>query len=305
MLDLRSLLTAHPFPAALDRIRGAFARQPDCQTCGASAIRHGLLLGGLTVPTASLEALLDIRAHQGTPPARLRACLAALGLEVRTLRKPVRQSTEDFLDGLRVHFAAGGFLIPCVLRAEHWVCVGAWRDGRVGLVDSFFDSRCPGGWRGESPGLCFFNLAPAELDALDWQHHLTLVLPGRWRAQFAAWLPARSALLRLHPGAAAAAAAGGRGASLAGLIRQAAHQYLDDAEYGYRGMLLNLRGGARVSLRAEDPGADAVGISAGPAEEVLSARRLGGALAARGGGRPVPPVLVLRTGAVGAMSLVG
>src|SRR5205823_13908936 len=64
--DLSQLLTALPFPTALDRVRRSFARQPDCQTCGASAIRHGLLLGGLTIPTAALEAVLSIRENQGT-----------------------------------------------------------------------------------------------------------------------------------------------------------------------------------------------------------------------------------------------
>src|SRR3954465_4702035 len=73
MLDLSSLLIAHPFPTALARIRQSFARQPDCQTCGASAIRHGLLLGGLTLPTATLEAVLGIRRHEGTPPGTLPA----------------------------------------------------------------------------------------------------------------------------------------------------------------------------------------------------------------------------------------
>ena len=47
MKDLSQLLTPLAFPADLDRARRSFARQPDCQTCGASAIRHGLLLGGV------------------------------------------------------------------------------------------------------------------------------------------------------------------------------------------------------------------------------------------------------------------
>src|SRR2546423_496119 len=40
MIDLSQLLIAHPFPTALARIRQSFACQPDCQTCGAAAIRH-------------------------------------------------------------------------------------------------------------------------------------------------------------------------------------------------------------------------------------------------------------------------
>ena len=78
MNDLSQLLTAQPFPTALDRVRRSFARQPDCQTCGAAAIRHGLLLGGLTIPTATLEAILGIRDHEGTSPLALRTCLRRL-----------------------------------------------------------------------------------------------------------------------------------------------------------------------------------------------------------------------------------
>ena len=47
MTDLSQLLTAHPFPTALERIHRSFARQPDNQTCGAAAIRHGQLAGDL------------------------------------------------------------------------------------------------------------------------------------------------------------------------------------------------------------------------------------------------------------------
>src|SRR4051794_8964691 len=114
MKDLAQLLTAHSFPVGLGRIQRSFARQPDCQTCGASAIRHGLLLGGLTIPTATLEALLDIRAHEGTPPRTLRACLRRLGLAPVEIRKPARKSTRSFLDELSSEFARGAFLLPCV-----------------------------------------------------------------------------------------------------------------------------------------------------------------------------------------------
>lgn len=283
-MDLADLLTAHPFPAGLEAVCRSFARQPDHQTCGASAIRHGLLLGGLGVPTAALEAVLDIRRHAGTPPGRLRDCLRRLGLEVRPLRKPARQSTGDFLESLTPQFAGGAFLLPCARKAEHWVCVGAWRDGRAAVIDSYFDRWRPA-WHDLSPGLGFFRLLPEELDALDWAHHVMLVRPGRWRAQYAAWLPARAALLRLR-------AAPGR-VSLPAALRQAAHQFLDDAEYNYRGLRLYLRGGASVALRTADPGADAVGVGVG---EVITARRLGG-------GRPAAPELVLRAAALGAFAL--
>ncbi len=297
MLDLASLLTAHPFPSALDRVRASFARQPDDQTCGAAAIRHGLLLGGLTIPVATLEAVLDIRGNQGTPPATLRACLRGLGLEPRPLRKGVRQTTEAFLDGLRAELEQGSFLLPCIQRAEHWVCVGAWEDGLVGLVDSFFGKHVPPSWPNLSPGLGFFSFSPDELDALDWAHHVTLVRPGRWRAQYEAWLLARPALLRMHQRQATAA----RPVTLVQAVRLGVHQYLDDADYPYGGMNLHLPDGAMARIEADDPGRDALGVeTAGTGEgEVVVMRRLGGVLTGR---RPVPE-LVMRASAVCAANL--
>lgn len=290
MKDLSQLLTPHPFPSSFDRIRRSFARQPDCQTCGAAAIRHGLLLGGMTVPSATLEAILGIRENEGTSPLALRTCLRRFGFEARALRKPARQSTAAFLDRLAPEFAAGAFLLPCVRAAEHWVCVGAWQDGRVGLVDSFFDRRRPGGEPGKPllPGLGFFSLGPDEFDALDWPHHLTLVRPGLWERQYSAWQVARSALLRLH----LPRHADGRPVTVVQAIRTGAHQFLDDDDYSYSRLHLCLKGGPAVSVQADDPGGDAVGVEAvgeGP-DEVVVVRRLGGVL----WGQPAVPELVLR-----------
>jgi hypothetical protein len=297
MTDLSQLLTPQPFPTALDRVRRSFARQPDCQTCGASAIRHGLLLGGLTIPTATLEAILNIREEEGTSPAVLRTCLERLGLEVRPVQRSARQSTPVFLDGLRSAFEQGAFLLPCIFGGEHWVCIGAWQAGRVNLVDSFFDSRPDRPYAELSPGLGFFSLSACDLDELDWDHHATLVLPGLWRSQYEAWQLARSLLLR-------SPVRSGRdsGATLVQTIRTGAHQYLDDADYSYERLELHVTQGARVAVRASDPGDDAVGLETvgqGPGE-VLVVRRLGGLLA----GRPAVPELVVRTRAVRAGQLV-
>ncbi len=87
MRDLSALLTPHPFPAALTHIRQSFAREPDCQTCGAAAMRHGLLLGGLTVPTSAPGSSPRHPRNQGTPPDSLRGCLKRLGLEADVVRK--------------------------------------------------------------------------------------------------------------------------------------------------------------------------------------------------------------------------
>ena len=290
MKDLSQLLTAQPFPTALYRVRRAFARQPDRQTCGAAAIRHGLLLGGLTIPTAALEAVLNIRENQGTSPAILRACLERLGLEARAVRKPMRQTTAAFLDGLRPAFEQGAFLVPCIFGAEHWVCVGAWHQGRIDFVDSFFDrsARAHGDL---SPGLGFFSLSAREFDELDWQHHVTLVLPGAWRRQYEPWLPARSALLRSN-----ACPGKGDGPTLLRAIRTAAHQYLDDADCSCDRLELHLASGPKVTIRASDPGGDAVGLETvgQGAGEVLVVRRLGGLLE----GRPAVPELVLRAASI-------
>jgi hypothetical protein len=300
MLDLSQLVTAHPFPSALDRVRRSFARQPDNQTCGAAAIRHGLLLGGLTVPAAILEAVLDIRCNQGTPPAILRACLQRLGLGVHTVRKRARQSTAAFLDSMGRDLEQGAFLLPCIHAGEHWVCLGAWQDGRVGLVDSFFGKEEVSLWHNLSPGLGFFSLTPAELDALDWAHHVTLVRPGCWRSQYEAWLPARAALLRMHQPQGAPQP---RSATIVGAVRQGVHQYLDDADYSYAGLTVHLPAGQGVRIEVHDPGHDALGVQmlGKETEEVVVMRRLGGLLS----GRLAPPELVLRASAVRAFNLAG
>jgi hypothetical protein len=295
--DLSQLLTALPFPTALDRVRRSFARQPDCQTCGAAAIRHGLLLGGLTIPTAALEAVLSIRENQGTAPATLRACLVRLGLEVRLVRKPGRRRTADFLDSLRPAFEQGAFLVPCILGAAHWVCIGAWQFGRVALVDSFFDGS-GGAAPHLSPRLGFFNLSADEFDALDWEHHVMLVRPGVWQAQYLTWHPARPALLRMN-----ARQPGGRGVTLVQAIRQGAHQHLDDAESIYKRLELRLARDASVAIEADDPGGNAVGVESlgSGANEVVVVRRLGGLL----DGRPGVAEVVLRAAALRAGQLAG
>ena len=66
MSDLSHFLTPRTYPDAFALIRHSFARQPDGQTCGAAAVRHGLLLGGLLAPVNLLETLLEIRENEGT-----------------------------------------------------------------------------------------------------------------------------------------------------------------------------------------------------------------------------------------------
>jgi hypothetical protein len=294
-MDLSQLVTVHPYPSSLGRILRSFARQPDCQTCGASAIRHGLLLGGLTLPASMLEAVLAIRENEGTTPKALRDCLALLGLEAREVRKPKRKKTTAFLDGLADELAAGAFLVPCVLKAEHWVVIGAWNDGVAGLVDSFFDGRSRAKKRkwDLSPGLGFFRLTAHELDELDWAHHVTLVRPGQWAKQYRAWMPARTALLRFNLVPAR------RQLTMTQLLRQGVHQYLDDSDYAYRSVDLHLPGGQSLRVRADDPGEEPVAVES--LGDVLVMRRLGSVLESR----PSAPEVVLREPALRAGQLAG
>jgi hypothetical protein len=213
------------------------------------------------------------------------------------IRKPARQSTTAFLDGLRGAFDDGAFLVPCIHGALHWVLIGAWHAGRVGMVDSFFNGQ-GGTFADLSPGLGFFSLSAEEFDALDWQHYVTLVQPGMWRARYKAWLLARAALLRMN-----LRLAGGNGTTLSQAIRRGAHQYLDDADYSYGRLDMHLREGLQVSVSADDPGGDAVGVeSIGQGTgEVLVVRRLGGLVE----GRSAVPELVLRARAVRVGQLAG
>ena len=146
------------------------------------------------------------------------------------------------------------------------------------------------------PGLGFFRLAGHELDALDWAHHVTLVRPGKWAKQYKAWLPARAALTRIEQ------EPGREQRTMAQYLRQGVHQFLDDAEYAYRGLRLHLPDSA-VGLRADDPceqpvAVESVGEGAG---EVLVMRRLGSVLDPR----PSAPELVLRGLALRAGQLAG
>ena len=80
-------------------------------------------------------------------------------------------------------------------------------------------------------------------------------------------------------------------------------QYLDDADYTYRGLRLHLRAGLSLRVRADDPGGDAVGVEAAGqgGEEVLVLRRLRGVLS----GKPPAAEVVVRSGALRAGTLAG
>ena len=92
MSDLSHLLAPRTYPEALALIRESFARQPDGQTCGAAAVRHGLLLGGLLAPVNLLESLLEIRDNEGTDEPILLEGLRRLGFDADpAVKKPKNQ----------------------------------------------------------------------------------------------------------------------------------------------------------------------------------------------------------------------
>jgi hypothetical protein len=254
-----------------------------------------LLLGGLSLPTSTLEALLAIRQNEGASPEAMRACLEQLGLEPREVRKPSRWGTTAFLNRFADDLAQGAFLLPCILRAEHWVMLGAWNGHRASVVDSFFDGKPRRDWT-LAPGLGFFHLTAEQLDALDWAHHVLLVRPGRWARAFKTWLPARPSLLRLK-------SAGGVDPTLPQMLRFGIHEYLDDAEYAYRSLRLHLSRGGRTHLRADDPGEHPLALETHGegADQTLVIRRLGSVLRSL----PAAPELVVRRGALFAGQLAG
>jgi hypothetical protein len=85
-------------------------------------------------------------------------------------------------------------------------------------------------------------------------------------------------------------------------LRQGVHQYLDDAEYSYQRLHLQLHGGLSRCVDSDDPGGNAVGVESlgRGGEEVFVLRRLGGVLS----GMPAPE-LVVRAAHLGAGYLAG
>jgi hypothetical protein len=293
MNDLSSLLMPRTYSAeALALVRDSFAPQPDEQTCGAAAPRHGLLLGGLLVPVNLLESLLEIRKDEGLYYKTLLKGLKCLGFDVQH-RKKKKQSTAAFFDELRPELEQGAFLLPCLYGGRHWVCLGAWDGERAWVVDSYYGKN----WtpRALIPSLGFFGYTAQEFDEQEWEDCINVVRPGKWAKQYQDWLPARPALLRMR----------GRGdqdspVSVEAAVAMAAHHYLGHAEYAYRKLDLYLPDGVEVTVTVDDPGEDAVLVrEEGVGEErVLVVRRAKGAASGR-----TPPELVLRAGQLRAAQL--
>jgi hypothetical protein len=304
MSDLSHLLQPRTYPHAWPLIRDSFAPQPDGQTCGAAALRHGLLLGGLFAPVGLLESLLEIRKNTVTDEPILLKCLRRLGFEAEPVyKKPRKKRTAAFLDELRPALDEGAFLLPCPLGWQHWVCLGAWDGERAWVVDSSFGTWAPP-W--DALRLGFFGYTEQEFDEQKWWDWIIVVRPGTWTDQYKAWLPARHVLLRTtekdgpdnpvsvdYP------------TSVEAAVQIAAHQYLDHDEYAYCELDLYLSQGVGVTVRVKDPGKDAkVGAvlvdKVGEGDDrVFMVRRACGTLTQR----RTPPELVLRAGQLRAAQL--
>ncbi len=200
MSDLSSMLMPRTYSAeALALVRDSFALQPDEQTCGAAALRHGLLLGGLLAPVHLLESLLEIRANGMTHYKTLLKALDCLGFETepKYRTKPENKPTAAFLDEFLPDLDRGAFLLPCLYGGMHWVCLGAWDGKRAWVVDSYYGKDWYWTPRGLPPSLGFFGYTEQEFDEQDWEGFINVVRPGKWTQQYQTWLPARRGTLRM------------------------------------------------------------------------------------------------------------
>ncbi len=198
MDEMRELIRAHPYPQCLDFIAREFRPQWDEASCGLAALRHGLLLGGLTVPEGTLGAIFGrtypdgIDLSEKTSLVRLRE----LGFDpVNLTMKPPRQQTPQFLEQLGHEMDRGAFVLACIYGGWHWITVGRWQTGRIRVVDSYVEK----GWfRAGIYDVDMYNLTPGAFDYWDWENSVLLVRPGDWQKNYEEWLPGRDRLLRLE-----------------------------------------------------------------------------------------------------------
>jgi hypothetical protein len=152
MQPWRDQIRQHPYPHDLDHIAQEFGPQLDYVSCGVAAVHHGLLLGGLTIPKAALQAIFRIHPDPGAgaygylDEVLLMAGLKDLGFSVEELYKRSRESTAQFLERLGQEMDHGAFAIACIYQYKgtegeysHWITLGRWKDGRIRVADSASD----------------------------------------------------------------------------------------------------------------------------------------------------------------------
>jgi len=267
----------------LDRIAREFSPQWDDASCSLAALRHGLLLGGLTVPEGTLGAIFGRKYPDGIDlsdkPSRDR--LRDLGLDPVNLTMPSRQQTPQFLEQLGLEMDRGAFALACIYGGWHWITLGRWQGGRIRVVDSFVEKDW---FRAGIYDVDMYSLTPKAFDYWEWENGVLLIRPGYWQKNYEEWLPARDRLLRLA----------GPSAPMAQRLQEAGQHYLNDDRYSYRRLELFLSDKSRMVADVEDPGRDAISVSTTTADEpegqVVVVRRL----AQSEYGRLGPPELICR-----------
>ncbi|HBI42781.1 MAG TPA: hypothetical protein DDY78_07975 [Planctomycetales bacterium] len=293
MQPWRDQIRQHPYPHDLDHIAQEFGPQLDYVSCGVAAVHHGLLLGGLTIPKAALQAIFRVHPDPG-PSAygyvdeeRLPAVLKALGFSVEERYRRSRESTPTFLERLGPELDRGAFAIASIYLYEgtegeysHWVTLGRWKDGRIRVADSAWYP-------------IMYSLTPKAFDDCVWGNNedgygVILVRPDTWRKNYEEWLPARDRLLRLEGRSLEASA------TMSQLIQHAAAHALEDDRYAYEQLEFYLSGKSSLPVNVSDGRKEAIAVSTPTADErygqVVVVRRL-----AQGEpGQPGPPELVFR-----------
>jgi hypothetical protein len=294
----REQIRAHPFPRDLDHIAQEFGGQLDLCGCGAAAVHHGLLLGGLTIPKAALHAMLRVNPW-GIDGKTMNACLRALGLEVDYLDKPSGESTQQFLERMGQEMERGAFVLTTIYDyggdddQDHWITLGRWQCGQIRVVDSYVEKPWFPSWN-----VGIYSLTPRALEELGWGNCVQLVRPGTWQQNYEEWLPGRDRLLRLAGHSLEASA------TMAQRLHDAARVYLNDDRYTYDQLEFCLSEKASMAVRVEEPRRQAISIDAPPAKEPVGrdvvVRRLRRAKLHD----PGPPELIFRMSALRGWQLL-
>jgi hypothetical protein len=284
-MNLLDLIRQHSYPRDLDHVTREFCPQWDDASCGLAAVRHGLLLGGLTVPEGTLGAIFGrtypdgIDLSEKTSLVRLRD----LGLDPVNLPMPASQQTHQFLELLGHEMDRGAFALACIYGGWHWITLARWRAGRIRVVDSYVEKV----WsRAGIYDVDMYSLTPEAFDYWDWENEVLLIRPGKWQQNYEEWLPGRDRLLRLA----------GPSAPMGQRLQEAAHHYLNDDRYSYGRLEVFLSDKTQMATDVEESGRDAIAVSVStenpgePEGQVVVVRRI----AQSKPGRPGPPELICR-----------
>jgi hypothetical protein len=284
MDDMRELIRAYSYPHDLDFIAREFRPQWDDASCGFASVRHGLLLGGLTVPEGTLAAIFGRRYPDGIDLGEKASLvrLQDMGFDPECLEMRKGQKTLQFLEELGHEMDRGAFALATIYDGGHWVTLGRWQGGRIRVVDSYVEKDW---FRAGIYDVDIYSLTPDAFDYWEWLDGVLLVRPGIWQKNYDEWLPARDRLLRLA----------GPSAPMAQRLQEVQH-YLDDEQYSYGRLEIFLSDRSRIAVDVEEPERDAIVISISaastdePEDKVVVVKRI----AQSKPGRPSPPELICR-----------